>query len=55
MAISFPQYKTSVSGTPGLTPRFLRIAAARRQGRDRIGLGLSGRTLGWRGGRIAPR
>jgi hypothetical protein len=26
MVIDFPQYQTSTSGTPGLTPRFLRIA-----------------------------
>jgi hypothetical protein len=32
MAISFPEYKTSVSGTPGLTPRFLRIAPLAAKG-----------------------
>jgi hypothetical protein len=26
MVIDFPRYQTSTFGTPGLTPRFLRIA-----------------------------
>jgi hypothetical protein len=44
MAIDFPRYQTSTSGTPGLTPRFLRIAplvtdgATRRVPQRRIAL-----------------